>query len=172
MIRVSSSLDPDIWRPDILLGLIWVQTVCKSYQQTTLGDNELNSVEQSWAILLPHASLCIFHSKFTLMTSALCVYASMHVVCRVEGYVSNKQCLTLNAPIATKVLCFSRLLKYLRSLFGKQCGPRPDCSYIGAVCSRSTLFAFILNLSIMLGKDLQKTTSADNIFRCIFFLAL
>ena len=26
-------------RPDILSGLIWVQTVCKSYQQTTLGVN-------------------------------------------------------------------------------------------------------------------------------------
>ena len=40
------------------------------------------------------------------------------------------------------------------------------------VCSGSTLFAFILNLSVMLGNYLQQTTSADNIFRCIFFLAL
>ena len=30
---------------------------------------------------------------------------------------------------------------------------------IGAVCSGSTLFAFILNLSVMLGKYLQQTTS-------------
>ena len=37
--------------------------------------------------------------------------------------------LTLNASIATKVFCFSRLLKCLRSLYGKQCGPRSDCSY-------------------------------------------
>ena len=43
---------------------------------------------------------------------------------------------------------------------------------IGAVCSGSTLFASILNLSVMLGKYLQQTTSTDNIFRCIFFLAL
>ena len=43
---------------------------------------------------------------------------------------------------------------------------------IGAVCSGSTLFASILNLSIMLGKYLQQMASADNIFRCIFFLAL
>ena len=28
-------------RPGILLGLIWNQTFCKSYQQTTLGDKEL-----------------------------------------------------------------------------------------------------------------------------------
>ena len=39
---------------------------------------------------------------------------------------------------------------------------------IRAVCSWSTLFAFILNSSVMLGNDLQKTTSADGIFRCIF----
>ena len=41
---------------------------------------------------------------------------------------------------------------------------------IGAVCSGSTLFATILNLSVMLGNYLQQTTSADNIFRCIFVL--
>ena len=43
---------------------------------------------------------------------------------------------------------------------------------IGAVCSGSMLFAFILNSSVMLGNYLQQTTSADDIFRCIFFLAL
>ena len=42
--------------------------------------------------------------------------------------------LTLKAPIATKVICFSRLLKCLRSLYGKQRGPRSDCSH------RSSLF--------------------------------
>ena len=41
---------------------------------------------------------------------------------------------------------------------------------IGAVYSGSTLFAFILNLSVMLGNYVQQTTSADNIFRCNFFL--
>ena len=34
--RVSNSLD-------VLSGLIWFQTVCKSYQQTTLGDKELKA---------------------------------------------------------------------------------------------------------------------------------
>ena len=43
---------------------------------------------------------------------------------------------------------------------------------IGAVCSGSTLFASILNSSVMLGTYLQQTTSADDILRCIFFLAL
>ena len=41
---------------------------------------------------------------------------------------------------------------------------------IGAVSSGSTLFASILNLSVMLGNYLQQTTSAKDIFRCIFFL--
>ena len=43
---------------------------------------------------------------------------------------------------------------------------------IGAVCSGSTLFASILNSSEKLGNYLQQTTSSDDIFRCIFFLAL
>ena len=43
---------------------------------------------------------------------------------------------------------------------------------IGAVCSGSTLFSSILHSSVMLGSYLQQTTSADDIFRCIFNLAL
>ena len=43
---------------------------------------------------------------------------------------------------------------------------------IGAICSGSTLFASILNSPVMLGNYLQQTTTADDIFRCIFFLAL
>ena len=41
-----------------------------------------------------------------------------------------------------------------------------------AVCSGSTMFASILNSSVMLGIYLQQTTSADDIFRCIFCGAL
>ena len=43
---------------------------------------------------------------------------------------------------------------------------------IGALCSGSTLFASILNSSVMLGNYFQQMTTADDIFRCIFFLAL
>ena len=39
---------------------------------------------------------------------------------------------------------------------------------IGAVCYGSTLFSSTLNSSVMLGNYLQQTTSADDIFRCIF----
>ena len=41
---------------------------------------------------------------------------------------------------------------------------------IGAVYSGSTLFASRLNLSVVLGIYLQQTISADDIFRCVFFL--
>ena len=39
---------------------------------------------------------------------------------------------------------------------------------IGAVCSESTLFAPILNLSTMLGNYLQQTNSADDILVAFF----
>ena len=42
----------------------------------------------------------------------------------------------------------------------------------GAVCFGSTLFASVLNLPVILGNYLQQTTSAEDIFRCIFLLAL
>ena len=41
---------------------------------------------------------------------------------------------------------------------------------IGAVCSGSTLFASILNSSVMLGNYLQQTTSADEFSDAFFFL--
>ena len=60
--------------------------------------------------------------------------------------------LTLNAPISTKVVCFSRLLICLRSLYANSVYPdqtAPTGNYL-------------------LGNYLQQTTSADDIFRCIF----
>ena len=39
---------------------------------------------------------------------------------------------------------------------------------LGTVCSGSTLCASLLNLSVLLGNYLQQTTSADDIFKCIF----
>ena len=76
--------------------------------------------------------------------------------------------LTLNGLIATKVICYYRLLKcfYDNSVDPDQTAP------LGAVCSGSTLFASILNSSVMLGNYLQQTSTADDIFRCFFFLVL
>ena len=63
--------------------------------------------------------------------------------------------LALNAPIATKIVCFFRLLKCLRSLYGKSVDPdQTQTAPIGPVCSGSTLFASILNSSLMLGNYL------------------
>ena len=56
-----------------------------------------------------------------------------------------------------KASAFSRLLKFLRSLYGKQCGP-DQTAPIEAVCSGSTLFASILNSPVMPGNYLQLTT--------------
>ena len=39
---------------------------------------------------------------------------------------------------------------------------------IGAVCSGSTLFASLLDSSVMLGNYMKQTTSSDDVFRCIF----
>ena len=78
---------------------------------------------------------------------------------------------SLKAPIATKVICFSSLLKCLRSLYGKQCGPRSDCSY------RSSLFwvhaVCFYNLFVSNVRQLfAEMNSVDNIFKCIFFLGI
>ena len=75
--------------------------------------------------------------------------------------------LTLKTPIATKVVCFSRLLKCLRNSMANSVDP-DQTAPIGAVCSGSMLFAYILHLSVMLGNYLQQTTSADDFFRYIF----
>ena len=44
-------------RPDVLLHLVWVQSVCKGYQQTTLGGNELSGglVSCNYNSNTPHA---------------------------------------------------------------------------------------------------------------------
>ena len=51
---------------------------------------------------------------------------------------------------------------------------RDQTAPMGAVCSGSTLFVSILNLSVMLGNYLQQTTSADDFrrrhFQMHFFL--
>ena len=43
--------------------------------------------------------------------------------------------------------------------------PDQTAPILGAVCFGSTLFASILNSSVILGNYLQQTTSADDIFR-------
>ena len=47
--------------------------------------------------------------------------------------------------MATKVVCFSRLLKCLRSLYGKQCGPRSDSILGNPGMIHSIPTAFMMN---------------------------
>ena len=68
-------------------------------------------------------------------------------------------------------LLFSSAEMFKKSSMANSVDP-DQTAPIGAVCSGSTLFASILNSSVILGNYMQQTTSADDIFRCIFFLAL
>ena len=61
--------------------------------------------------------------------------------------------LMLNAPVTTKVVCFSRLLKCLRSLYRKQCGPRSDCSYLFWVQAVFFYTLFISNVRQLFAAD-------------------
>ena len=75
-------------------------------------------------------------------------------------------------PIATKVVIFSSAEMFKKPLANSV---DPDqAASLGAICSGCTLFASILNLSVMLGNYLQQTTSADAItrqhFQMHFFL--
>ena len=129
-----------------------------SFLQNTVDPDQLASDEASWS------GSTLFS---ILLTTGMLKIISINIREKEVLHIticSMRRVKTLKVPIATKVVCFSCLLKCLRSLFGKQCGPRS--------CSGSTLFASILNLSVMLGNYLQQTTTADDIFRCIFFLEL
>ena len=44
-----------------------------------------------------------------------------------------------------------------------------DPDQTAPICSGSTLFASITYSSVILGNDLQQTTSADDIFTCIIY---
>ena len=88
---------------------------------------------------------------------------------KVQMYPFTGLPLTRNDPITTKVICFSHLLKCLRSLYDKQCGPRSDCSY-RVVCSGSRLFAILKIIS-----NARQFFAADNFgrqhFQMHFFLS-
>ena len=70
--------------------------------------------------------------------------------------------ISLKAPIATKVVCFSRLLKRVRSLYGKQCGPRSDCSYrssllwVHAVCFYTQFVSNVRQLHVFAADDFSR----------------
>ena len=67
--------------------------------------------------------------------------------------------LTLNVSIATKVVCFSCLLKCFKASMANSVDP-DQTAPIGAVCSGSTLLASILNSSVT-----RQLFAADNFSR-------
>ena len=79
---MSNSLDPDFVGPDLgpnclqglsagnkMSGWIWVQTVCKGYQQTTKVDKELNTNTTIW--LKPWLKLISFGYNFFHLAEVL-----------------------------------------------------------------------------------------------------
>ena len=132
----------------LYIGKAYRHRICPYYQQIFYFDvNHTSNI--SWIYCG-----CTFHIGNTLLKPIILL-----------------QSLTLNAPIATTVVCFSRLLKCLWASVANSVD-QDQTAPIGAVCSGSTLFASILNLSVLLGSYLQQTTSADDIFQMHFFLAL
>ena len=83
---------------------------------------------------------------------------------------STSTALTLNVPISTKVVWFSRLLKCLRSLYGKQCGPRSDCS-----CRSSLFWVHAVCFYTWFVSNVRQLFAADDFsrrhFQMHFFLA-
>ena len=75
MIRVSNSLDPG--QPNVLLGLIWVQTVCKGYQQMTLGDKSSLEIlhDQSF-----HISMEMVHHPLSVHFCCLFTFSKKYDV--------------------------------------------------------------------------------------------
>ena len=58
-------------------GLIWVQSVCKSYQQTTQGDKELNVYFPTPKIMCTHRPLMVIpFFPLTALVYLLCLYKS------------------------------------------------------------------------------------------------
>ena len=78
-----------------------------------------------------------------------CMMVLLKEFVKVLKKLGTRKIWTLNAPITTKVVCFSRLLKCLRSVYGKECGLRSDCSY---VCSGSNT-QFVSNVRQLFAAD-------------------
>ena len=72
------------------------------------------------------------------------------------------QCLALKAPITTKVVCFSRLLKCFRSLY-KQCGPRSYCSY-----RSSLIWVHPVDSILKFVSNVRQLFAAEDFSRCYF----
>ena len=102
---MSNSLDPE--QADVLLGLIWVQTVCKGYQQMLLVGKELGQLMR----------FCTYRFKDTPM--AVCI----------RFFSMNKW---INELLHGRkiFMIFRRLIKKIISV--KQSGPRSGLMFCPA----------------------------------------
>ena len=128
------------------------------------------------------STIFIHSSNFT---NIICVYLltivqwntfPKHVVCLptidlFKEVAGRLQRLTLNAPITTTVVCFSRLLKCLRSHYGKQCGPRSDFTYRSSLFWVRTVCFYTLFVSNV-RQFLAAEAFSRRHFQMHFFLAL
>ena len=112
---------------------LFAEFICRR-QKSPLARKELLSVGALSMVTALYSlkCACCFHlCKYVFYLYRMPFWNIL--VCRIK--LCSLSCpLALNVPITTKVVCFSCLLKCLRRLYGKQCGPRSDCSY------RSSLF--------------------------------
>ena len=98
------------------------------------GDNRAAKTDNSRYCPICLAHLSQSNCDHRMPAVSQCVRSLLKLSLTIRSAFIRGFNLTLNAPIATKVVCFSRLPKCLRSLYGEPCGPRTDCSY------RSSLF--------------------------------
>ena len=68
-------------RPDIVSGLIWVQTVCKCYQQTTLVRKELIKFRIKWIVLvwIDTETSNLYHIARSLVKSNFMIFISISI---------------------------------------------------------------------------------------------
>ena len=135
---ITAGFDGSIWPLCCLFELMFLSqtTVLQSCQYFFLGWTRteqrilcLAQTQHSASGEAPTVNSSI--SSWVLYQWATVEYSTNEPLCPIVAW----SWFTLNAPIATKVVCFSRLLQCLRSLYSEQCGPRSDCSY------RSSLFS-------------------------------
>ena len=105
--------------------------------------------------------VCSGCSPLVILTSIL----------RIPALITNNLFFPSCANLNKSRLLFSSPEMFKKPLWSTVWHP-DQTAPVEAVCSGSTLFASILNSSVMLDNYLQQTTSANDIFRCIFFLAL
>ena len=112
------------------------------------------------------ALILIFYNQLRVhWKNGLLIY---QVEVSINRFSSQYSLLTLKASIATKVMLFSSAEMFKKPSIANSVDP-DQTAPIGAVCSGSTLFASILNSSVMLGNYLQQTTSQTT-FQMHFFL--